>query len=141
MRGFVGASVLIVTIKNLWQNKVLRFVVIALVALLLSWLALHHYGNSKYQDGIAYQQVQDEKIQQQLKEDYQKRLDAANADRLTLNEEITNQKEKYRLLEKSRGAKSDKVQTKVVEYSKTSDGSKLCLDPKWLQLYKDSLPE
>lgn len=137
----MGATVIFTTLKGLWDNVFIRYLVIAVAVMLLAWFGLHLYGNKRYEAGIAYQTAQYEEIQKQLKEEYQRRLDAANADRLLLNDEIAKQKQAYAKLQSERQVKSGKIQTEVNNYGQTSDGLKRCLDPKWMQLYKDSLPE
>lgn len=137
----MGVSVLINILKGIWSNVIVRYTLIGVVVVLAVWFGLHLYGNKRYEAGITYQQQVYAKEQQELKEEYQRRLDAANADRLVLNDEIAKQKEAYAKLQSERQAKSGKIQTEVNNYAQTDNGSKLCLDPKWMQLYQDSLPE
>lgn len=136
MRGYVGYL-----IKGLWANKIVRYIIIALAVIFLALFSLNRYGNTKYQDGIAYQQQKDELIQKQLKEKIEKLQAQADLDRQNLNKEIEDQKKAYAELQLQRQNKSDKIQDEVNDYAKTSDGNKLGLSSNWMRIYKDSLPQ
>lgn len=134
-------KILLTAIRGLWDNRTVRYIIIVLFVIFIGFLSLHLYGNSRYKDGAEEQKAVYEKEQATLKEEYQKRLDAANIDRINLNSEIAEQKRQYQELKNKRQDKSNQVEQKVNDYAKSNNGSKLCLDPEWLRLYQDSLPQ
>lgn len=134
-------SALINVLKLIWSNVVIRWILLVVVIVLLGWFALHSYGKKRYEQGVEFQTTVYEKQQQELKAEYQKRLDAANVEREALNAEITKQKEEYSRLQSQRQIKSGKIQTEVNKYAQSDNGNSVCLDPNWMRIYKDSLPE
>ncbi len=134
-------SAALVFLKGLWSNVIVRYFIIGILVIILALFLYKHQMKKSYDEGIAYQISLNQKEQQALKEKYEKMLEDANKDRITLNEEIEKQKEAYAKLQLERNKKSNQIQDKVNNYAKTSDGSKRCLSSSWMQLYKDSLPE
>lgn len=135
MRGCVGYL-----IKSLWANKVVRYIIITLAVVLLAIFSLNRYGNSKYQDGIAFQKAEYELVQKKLKEEYQNKLAEADRKIIDLNAEIVSQKSDYLKLRLEHDRQSDKIKSEVKEYAKTSDGVKRCVGSDWVRIYKNSLP-
>lgn len=127
-------------IKSVWQNRLVRYLLLLMIVLLLAFFSIKHYGNNRYEEGVSHQTAIYEKEQELLKKEYQKRLDAANTDRITLNEEIQKQKDDYQRLKEQRQTKTKVVKEEVIKYAETDNGRRLCLDPDWLRNYQNSLP-
>lgn len=140
MRGHVNIALLLASIKGLWNNKVIRYLLLVIVFVSVLLLSLHIYGNNRYQDGVAYQKNESELIQKKLKEEYDRQLDLANAKMQDLNAEIILQKADYLKLRLENQRQADAIKNEVREYAKTSDGAKRCVGSEWVRIYKDSLP-
>lgn len=128
-------------IKSIWNNKLIRYILVGLIVLALSFFFYHRQINASYNRGKADQVLVYEKQQQELKDEYQRKLDAANANQIAANVELQKLKQDYADLQSKRKDKQKVQSDKVDNYAKTSNGTKRCIDAQWMQLFKDSLPE
>lgn len=128
-------------LKSIWTNKTLRYILVGIFALGLGFFFYHKQINASYEQGKADQVKVYEDQQKALKEEYQRKLDAANANQIAANLELQKVKQDYADLQSKRKDNQKTQSDKVDNYAKTSNGTKRCLDPNWMQLFKDSLPE
>lgn len=129
-----------ITMKQIWSNKTLRYVIgaiLLLIALVFSWFKIT--GNY-YDKGVADQTAIYKKEQADLKAEYENKLLIADADKLKTNAELVQLKNDYVLLQLQRKQTQTTQKTERDEYAKTDSGKSTSIDPKWMQLYKDSLP-
>ncbi len=140
MRGYVNIALLIASVKGLWNNRFIRYLLIIIAFISIVAISLHIYGNNRYEDGVNYQKAQSELVQKQLKEQYEQKLADANKKMTDLNLEIVLQKADYLKLRLEHERQSDQIKTEVREYAKTTDGAKRCTSSEWLRIYKNSLP-